>query len=44
MRLDRESSLRILCESNVQTIVLTDLGRDVVARLRDIEFLMSPER
>lgn len=30
--------------SNVQTIALTGLGRDVVARLRDIESVMSPER
>ena len=30
--------------SNVRALSLTDPGRDVAYRLRDIEFLMSPER
>ena len=30
--------------SNVRVLSLTDLGRDVARRLRDIESVMSPER
>ena len=30
--------------SNVRVLFLTDLGKDVACRLRDIESVMSPER